>query len=617
MAKFTDILPRLVAAYESGRLVPFIGSGMSIPAAASWKGLVENLEREADVHIQIKPTSDSNPKRTQNCKPDPRPEELIRRANAAVRSLRAQGQKTLISATAKATFEFDGKVTSIPEQTAALAEIDWPLVLTTNYDNLFESAFHRSRSDDRASFYNVVGRSQEDCQRILNSLSVAGRALVWALQGYLHQPECLPDANLSSRLDEQIVIGHEEYRRVTYREIHFRRAFAEVFRQRSLLFLGSGLRDPYLQELFGEVLELFGPSTRPHYALLSQGDGVDDTFLDFMLSRFQIVVATYEKGRHKIVIDHLKTLKKAIKTLDNKQVVWAWGGTAAPKRLGRGGPVLEVVRRPLRVSAADDKHCLAISAIGGDGNRFLVSNEIEDTLVQWGLDVKQNGENRHVKIPEWKPGIDIGYDKKKHVFAVRSAAKKQALDLTDVYEASLALLRIAGSKYDCIHAQLLAAGERSQVDGRLFPARFSFVQMVRAFAQWRREHSDEMCKFIIYLEEPTVSRDLASGRIDVAELLICEDLRFWVEVVFDSGDVDRRLFQEKACLPLRDIVRKMNLPQYGWEFSVTPPPELKISTHLISKSTEKRRLDEIGILPGSTIHFQPPARDVDSGPQSA
>ena len=44
-------------------------------------------------------------------------------------------------------------------------------------------------------------------------------------------------------------MGHDEYRRVTYRDIHFRRAFAEVFRHRSLLFLGSGIRETYLQEL--------------------------------------------------------------------------------------------------------------------------------------------------------------------------------------------------------------------------------------------------------------------------------------------------------------------------------------------------------------------------------
>jgi hypothetical protein len=70
------------------------------------------------------------------------------------------------------------------------------------------------------------------------------------------------------RLTKELVADHTEYRRITHREPHFRRAFAEVFRHRSLFFLGSGLRETYLQELFGEVLELHGPSTRTHFALM-------------------------------------------------------------------------------------------------------------------------------------------------------------------------------------------------------------------------------------------------------------------------------------------------------------------------------------------------------------
>jgi hypothetical protein len=44
---------------------------------------------------------------------------------------------------------------------------------------------------------------------------------------------------VSDGLESQFVVGHDEYLRVTYREQHFRRAFAEVFRQRSLATLSS------------------------------------------------------------------------------------------------------------------------------------------------------------------------------------------------------------------------------------------------------------------------------------------------------------------------------------------------------------------------------------------
>ena len=43
------------------------------------------------------------------------------------------------------------------------------------------------------------------------------------------------------RMLDDLVLGHAEYRRVINAEIHFRRCFSEVFRQRSLLFLGHRL----------------------------------------------------------------------------------------------------------------------------------------------------------------------------------------------------------------------------------------------------------------------------------------------------------------------------------------------------------------------------------------
>ena len=71
----------------------------------------------------------------------------------------------------------------IPLQTQALARIWWPLMLSTNYDNCYAAAFHKHFPDRDLA---VVGRGAEDCQRVLTSLSTAGRSLLWALQGYLH-----------------------------------------------------------------------------------------------------------------------------------------------------------------------------------------------------------------------------------------------------------------------------------------------------------------------------------------------------------------------------------------------------------------------------------------------
>jgi hypothetical protein len=144
-------------------------------------------------------------------------------------------------------------------------------------------------------------------------------------------------------LHEQIVIGHEQYRRVTYREIHFRRAFAEVFRQRSLLFLGSGISETYLQDLFGEVIELFEPSTRPHYALLPDG-AVDP---DFMLSRFQITVTTYTSGQHHQVVEYFENLTHEVERNGDRQTAWSSRPAASLVDSAERRPGLKIVRASL------------------------------------------------------------------------------------------------------------------------------------------------------------------------------------------------------------------------------------------------------------------------------
>ncbi len=46
---FEEILPLLVSTYMEGRLVPFLGAGMSVGRIALWDEFVKNLEDEAGI----------------------------------------------------------------------------------------------------------------------------------------------------------------------------------------------------------------------------------------------------------------------------------------------------------------------------------------------------------------------------------------------------------------------------------------------------------------------------------------------------------------------------------------------------------------------------------------
>lgn len=85
-----------------------------------------------------------------------------------------------------------------PAQPVALAALHWPLVVSTNYDDLYVAAVHQrelrtrigSRKDApelerRSSPVVVYGRSPTDCHRVLCSLTHSAPPILWAVQGYL------------------------------------------------------------------------------------------------------------------------------------------------------------------------------------------------------------------------------------------------------------------------------------------------------------------------------------------------------------------------------------------------------------------------------------------------
>ena len=497
---FDTLLPRLVSAYEQGRLVPFVGSGMSRRACSDWPTLIASLEASAGVGDGAGLDGDTAR------------DVLVRRANNAVRTLKRDAPGAFAKAVRAALLSQEPGVPPVSPQVLALTQIWWPLALTTNYDNCYAAGFHHNFGSRQLA---VVGRGAVDCQRVLSSLSTAGRSLLWALQGYLSDLPCTelsslvsPLAEDSLQLEEQLVVGHEEYRRITYRDLHFRRAFAEVFRQRSLLFLGAGLQESYLQELFGEVLEFYGPAARPHYAFVQAGE-VDPAF---MLARFQIVVVEYPKGKHGKVNQWLDRLAKQVRSPKQTPVSWCWGRIHQDKAHWQNVPELEVVRGPLP-ARPQRAECLAVSA-GGSGQQFYFSGGIQDAMQGWG-----------VAKPPRPSQVDLPYLCEfgdSAVIGVRARAEgADVRNLSCIYDASLALFEHVAPQYRCIRMQLLSTGGVDKFDASAprwelsnFPERFSFIQTLRAWTTWRKKHPRRRRRLVLHVMLDTVYQDIASGRIE-------------------------------------------------------------------------------------------------------
>lgn len=272
---------------------------MSRPLCSSWLEFLTKLAKAAGVPLP----SCLNGQQT------PETAVLYRLADMTVSALRPLTRDQRCQKYRDALRSNPERDHSIPPQTKVLGEIYWPIVLTTNYDDLYWSA---TRSGNRPI---VLGRDREDCHRMLRALDESCPPLLWALQGFLAgqfaDPEkIIPDRGHRDELIDQLVVGHQQYQRAINEAGHFRRSFAEVFRRRSLLFLGSGILEDYLVNLFSEIIHHHGPGPYPHFALINvrERERFDPWFLQ---TRLGIVPVFYKD--HSAIPTFLNDLANIVK----------------------------------------------------------------------------------------------------------------------------------------------------------------------------------------------------------------------------------------------------------------------------------------------------------------
>lgn len=597
------VLPRLVNAYRQGRLVPFIGGGLSTPACATWAGLVTGLEREAG--IDREPPTELTPS-----------QDLIRRANRAVRRLRsmdAAGFPERIRRALRAAVP--GEPCELPPQTRALARLWWPLVLSTNYDDLFTAAFEAAHGPGQIE---PVGRSPGDCHRVLQALYSPSTALLWALQG--HVTGILDGAPVEREhpLARELVVGHEEYRRATHREPHFRRAFGEVFRARSFFFVGSGLKEGYVLELLGEVLELLGPSANPNFALVRRGE-VDP---DFLSARFETTVIEYDE--HDEVPGLLGALADAVDSETARIIRWTYRSG-----VGRGSHAdVEIVRGRLPVPT--DGECAVLSVSGGRSMAFMGRGSrafLRDMGVnqRGALHILQPGEIPHtqavaVAVPagraaDIRAGWFVARVPSRPIYVVRARTDEDEYALDLIVAAFEDVLNAAAADgYRVVHTTLIASGGQetrratasADYRQRPYPSYYALIQMLRAWSRWRLANPDPELRVVAYVVNRSVSFELESGRLDVGDLLDADTrLRFWCEARVPGSGLDRRVLYLPETTTVGEIAALLDLPLASWVVDVVPIPRLGGAVVHRIEDICQQPIAVLDVVPGSTLRFNP------------
>lgn len=565
--EFDEVLPHIVTFYRKGLLAPFIGSGMSRPTCTSWTAMLSKLAEETGLPHASFGRDEIVPSTT-----------LYRLADLIVSALRPLLQEERAAKYRNALRAWDStEKATVPLQTLALARLFWPLVLTTNYDDLFWSATEgRARPD-------IVGRKLEDCHRLLRSLDDSSPPILWALQGFLGGQREDPagiirDARHRLGLANQIVLGHQQYQRTINAEAHFRRAFAEVFRRRSLLFLGSGLLEDYLVNLFGEIIHHHGPGPYPHFALLSKAERerFDPWFLQTRLGIVPVFYAGH--GELPAYLDHLAAAVEARTRGSRPRAATAelnqFGFDLFRGQTGDEAPFrIEISNAPLPIPDPTDGECSVVS-VGRWKNEPLEGGQVRDHLAvarEKGL-ISDSERIDWIPLDE-APSYIFRYGSTS-VFAV--AARRRDLsgrehdrrDLGIIPEAiNILLTKIDALGFKTVYMGAIASGRRAP-----WHPIHPFAQVlrgIRRFAAQRKERNlDRVCLSIV---NPAVWYPILANKIPVLELISSDLVTHRVEVSDSDGGLECFSVTLRESPLLGELLMFCRMDRKRWRVTILPP----------------------------------------------
>ncbi len=626
-----------------------------------WSEFVERLEKRASAS---------------GCRPGSQPltetDDLTRRAAGAVRCLQRSSGEGLVTGVRRALATVP---CGPPGQLCSVVQtgLHWPLVLTTNYDDLYVAAVHQveaegekrggKKENTEVVPIDLLGRSERDCQEVLASLRRPARPILWALQGFVgrqaevpkvlrrRHPDaaCYADAVSSDtwygdqvrRLHDELVVGHAEYRRVALKSEAFRRAFAEVYRSRSLLFLGSGLQDHYLLDLFSEVIELYGPSPFPHFAFMKQGES-DPVFLRQYFGIWVTEIQEYDDlpGRLNDLFEPLMSRRPPSRQPLSRSMWWHDDYPV----IADDRPALEVVQGDLLDAPHGEGNCIVVSA-GGPGSwkglkvseagkKWLRARnalpegrrlDIEKDFTQEVADLPEClHENqmpiiRHNTRPDFfaagarmSPWTDDGRRTRPLVPLVppRTRQTANAATMRDVRLVPIATRQILSvaqkNDFTRVHSMLLAAGR-----GRTFPQSASLLQMIRGWSRFREMGGTSVgLTLYVYPDADELLVDLRSGRLDLDAGLDPGLLEFWVEIDAPRMPYLRVPAREQAKASLLEVAANFDIRSDDWAVDVRPLPGLGFGGWTVGgvRQWEKKQgplmnLERFGVLPGSILRF--------------
>ena len=588
--------PWIAEARRAGTLVPFLGAGMSMPNCKGWKAFIQDLCNEFN-YAELAATL-AAPEGV----PAERLYQVADRVASRLRLLPPGERQALL---VKALRQEPAKA---PPQLEALTKVDWPLIITTNYDDLIVGAIRDRLGCDHpghdARLPEERGRSERDCADVVRSLDGLHVPIVWHLQGFITgiatpEPGLMPPG--WEALLEQVVLGHQQYQQAINAAPGFRRAFAEVFRRRSLLFLGSGLSESYMINLISEAMFSFGPGPHPHYVLLTENEAqrIDAEFLRVRLGITPVVYGAQHAS-----------LPGALKSILHRPAAEETPPTALTSLtfgVKRGTAAVEVCLRfgSLPQDMAENG-CIILSAgldrdTAGQFTRIALGPQAKSFL---------KGRYAGVTAADFTPAgpstslphriFRLVRDGKKQPVYLASATvaageTTDVRDLRTITEATRLALEAVADEHAGATLGLIGAGKRRPFDTSY--CLLALLGGIRRFLESPRPDS-KLARITVCVRDAQAWAPLAQGRMPAADLLSAGQARVIVRII-DRADQH----EEFAISVPHDTTIRTVIDRYGLDagrLAVTAFP----FTARNARNADSGLLDT-SVFPGMQIELRP------------
>jgi hypothetical protein len=168
------------------------------------------------------------------------------------------------------------------------------LLITTNYDNLLETAFAKEYS---RSMTVVLNADPVRAVRRLTSTASPARPFLLKIHGDIQQPNTL-------------ILTNSDYAGLIHGNAAYRHLITTLFISRVPLFVGFSLADPEIVDLLAHLHTALGPQNKLAF-LLTSDNALSEIEKDSFLKDYSVQVLTYPYDRgHSHLNSYLQSLKR-------------------------------------------------------------------------------------------------------------------------------------------------------------------------------------------------------------------------------------------------------------------------------------------------------------------